>query len=58
MTKCSVVWEEPKPEELSEVKDEDALTPDELAALKELAKHASELISLLEVEKKEHEAVS
>lgn len=52
------VDEEPKPEELSEVKDEDALTPDELAALKELAKHASELISLLEVEKKEHEAVS
>lgn len=52
------VDEEPKVEEASEVKDDEALTSDELAALKELAKHASELISLLEVEKKEHEAVS
>lgn len=39
-----------------EVKDDEGLTPDEIAALKELAKHSGDLIKLLEVEKKEHEA--
>lgn len=46
--------EEVKPE----VKDDEGLTPDEIAALKELAKHSGDLIKLLEVEKKEHEATS
>lgn len=46
--------EEVKPE----VKDDEGLTPDEVAALKELAKHSGDLIKLLEVEKKEHEATS
>lgn len=42
----------------SEVKDDEGLTPDEIAALKELAKYSGDLIKLLEVEKKEHEATS
>lgn len=46
--------EEVKPE----VKDDEGLTPDEIAALKELAKHSGDLIKLLEVEKKENEATS
>ena len=41
-----------------EVKDDEGLTPDEIAALKELAKYSGDLIKLLEVEKKEHEATS
>ena len=42
----------------SEVEDDEGLTPDEIAALKELAKYSGDLIKLLEVEKKEHEATS
>lgn len=41
-----------------EVKDDEGLTVEEIAALKELAAHSADLIKLLEVEKKEHEAVS
>lgn len=42
----------------TETEDDEGLTPDEIAALKELAKHSGDLIELLEVEKKEHEATS
>lgn len=51
-------------EELSEesskesmVHDDESFTPDEIAALKELAKRSADLIKLLGVEEEEHEAV-
>lgn len=45
-------------EEKTEVEDDEMLTSDEIASLKKLAKYSESLIKLLEVEKKEHEAVS
>ena len=47
--------EEPSKESM--VHDDESLTPDEIAALKELAKRSADLIKLLSVEEKEHEAV-
>ena len=47
--------EEPSKESM--VHDDESLTPDEIAALKELAKRSADLIKLLAVEEKEHEAV-
>jgi hypothetical protein len=54
------VDEEPETETKAkpEVHDDEGLTPDEVAALKELAKHSTDLINLLNVEKEEHEATS
>lgn len=40
------------------IKDDEGLTPDEVSALKELAKHASDLIALLEAKKEAKEEVS
>ena len=45
-------------EEKTDVEDDEMLTSDEIASLKKLAKYSESLIKLLEVEKKEHEAVS
>lgn len=47
--------EEPSKESM--VHDDDSFTPDEIAALKELAKRSADLIKLLGVEEEEHEAV-
>ena len=50
------VDEEPeaKPEETPEVHDDEGLTADEIAALKNLAAKAEDILKLLEVEAKEH----
>lgn len=50
------VDEEPeaKPEEMPEVHDDEGLTADEIAALKNLAAKAEDILKLLEVEAKEH----
>ena len=50
------VDEEPeaKPEEKPEVHDDEGLTADEIAALKNLAAKAEDILKLLEVEAKEH----
>lgn len=45
-------------EEKTDVEDDEMLTSDEIASLKKLAKYSESIIKLLEVEKKEHEAVS
>ena len=42
----------------TEVKDDGELTPDEIAALKTLAARSADLIKLLDIEAKEHEAVA
>lgn len=47
--------EEPSKESM--VHDDESFTPDEIAALKELAKRSADLIKLLAVEEEEHEAV-
>lgn len=54
------VDEEPeaKPEEMPEVHDDEGLTADEIAALKNLAAKAEDILKLLEVEAKEHAATS
>lgn len=54
------VDEEPeaKPEEKPEVHDDEGLSADEIAALKNLAAKAEDILKLLEVEAKEHAATS
>ena len=54
------VDEEPeaKSEEMPEVHDDEGLTADEIAALKNLAAKAEDILKLLEVEAKEHAATS
>lgn len=47
--------EEPSKESM--VHDDESFTADEIAALKELAKRSADLVKLLSVEEKEHEAV-
>ena len=53
-----IVEAEKHDEEPFAEKTEELFASEEIAALKELAKHSEELIKLLAVEKKEHEAVS
>lgn len=53
-----IVEAEKHDEEPPAAKTEELFASEEIAALKELAKHSEELIKLLAVEKKEHEAVS
>ena len=53
-----IIEAEKHDEEPSAAKTEELFASEEIAALKELAKHSEELIKLLAVEKKEHEAVS
>ena len=53
-----IVEAEKHDEEPYAAKTEELFASEEIAALKELAKHSEELIKLLAVEKKEHEAVS